>query len=443
MAIYEKPISLDLSAEDKYKHISAKQGDYDSRYLRVTVLSDGTMFKLVDSDAVALRCTHEDNTFDMDIGTVNDDGTVSVKIPKSILSRIGSVDCDVSIAREGCGLISTSSFLLKIEKSSLTGNIDTGDDIKTPSELFAEISANTEARHKHNNIDTLHKISESENGSFLFNGEEIKQTTDTELSENSENAIQNKVVASKFKAVEEDISYLEKSAEELQSDVEQAQTDIGILEEWKSEAEDTLDTLDSKSHTHTFDEEVLNNLGEDDEGKLTYKGSEIKQTVDSELSDESENPVQNKVIKAELDKKIDVNNYLNLRSKFIANDYSEGYIEYNSTEKRLYFIIYDEVITENVICASIDLVYENNIYNVHSLKNYPEFIYGYDSSDTTTIKSAIASVFNRPSYDEAFGYIVGRIDNAARGEIVEALQSFSDSVSGFYLHYYEGGNSNE
>lgn len=417
MAIYEKHISLDLSAEDSCKHISAKQGDYDSRYLRVTVLSDGSLFKIEENDAVALRCTHEDNTFDMDVGTINEDGTVSLKIPKSILSRIGSAECDVSIAREGCGLISTSCFYLSITKSSLTGNIDDGEDIKTPSELFAEMSANTAARHTHNdNLDVLNKITESEDGEFLFNGKAINQTVDidSELSEESEKPVQNKVISKKINNLEDDFSLIKDDCEDLKSRAQM---------------------LEDVSHTHN-NKAVLEKFTEED-GKVLFNGEEIKSPVDSELSSESESPVQNKVIKAELDKKLGSAEYLKEKVMFIE-DWVDGRIAIMN-ESMVGLYVNEGVFDPKNICIGIEILYSGEVYDIFSLIQNTELIRKdtvdtFEYSKPFVFTSLIPDVFTSE-------YLIGIILDATSGSLIGSIGTYDGNVGGFYIHYLEGNDN--
>lgn len=403
MEIYEKHISLDLSAEDSYKHISAKQGDYDSRYIRVTVLSDGNFFKVEESDVVSLRCTHEDGTFDMDVGTVHEDGTVSLKIPKSILNRIGSAECDVSIAREGNGLISTSCFSLSVEKSSLTGNVDDGENIMTPSELFAEMSAAIDAKHKHNgNLEILDKISESEEGSFLFNGKELSAVTDAELSDESENPVQNKVVNAKFSEIAEDIS-----------------------------------RIDEKSHSHN-NKSVIEKFTESD-GKVLFDGKEIKSTVDSELSSESENPLQNKVIKAELDKKLGSAEYLKEKVKFIA-DWIDGRISCIN-DSTVGLLVNEGVFVKKIICTGIDILYSEEVYNIFSLAQNADLV-RFNRVDEFSYSKPF--IFSDLVSDVNTGeYLIGVIMDATQGELIDSINTYDGKIGGFYIHYLEGTDNDE
>lgn len=64
-----------------------------------------------------------------------------------------------------------------------------------------------------------------------------------------------------------------------------------------------LDEALSNAGSSFENEETLKKFTEDGSGNPLYNGNEIgsKVTIDNELSDESENPVQNKIIKAEFD----------------------------------------------------------------------------------------------------------------------------------------------
>ena len=151
MQIFEKEISVDISAESEYKSIDAKQGDYNSRYLRISILSNGEKYSLDENDIVALRCTHDEDIFDMSIGTVNNDGTVSLEVPKTILARSGSALCDISISSGEESLISSSAFLLNIYKSPLTGDVVADDGLLSPSELFVLLKECVYLKHSHLN----------------------------------------------------------------------------------------------------------------------------------------------------------------------------------------------------------------------------------------------------------------------------------------------------
>lgn len=69
-----------------------------------------------------------------------------------------------------------------------------------------------------------------------------------------------------------------------------------------NELKTQYDNAASKTHTHA-NIETLTHLSETEEGELLYNGTPVKTsiTIDHELNDSSENPVQNKVIKKYID----------------------------------------------------------------------------------------------------------------------------------------------
>ena len=72
---------------------------------------------------------------------------------------------------------------------------------------------------------------------------------------------------------------------------------------------DGLLSKEDKARIDSISTEVLSKISESEDGTLLFNGEEIKGggggiTIDTELSEESENPVQNKIITSELNKKI-------------------------------------------------------------------------------------------------------------------------------------------
>lgn len=101
------------------------------------------------------------------------DGVLTYVIPKSV-TNVPIRDAVVAI--QVFGYINDTILKSQIILGKLGGSLPESDvEVDEQNlDIFSEISLNSAARHSHANTDTLNKISEADDGTMLFNGEEIK-----------------------------------------------------------------------------------------------------------------------------------------------------------------------------------------------------------------------------------------------------------------------------
>ena len=126
-----KEITLEVSKPNLFQAITAKQGDYDSRFLKAKFVCEGSEIAIARDSSViinALRMSDgKSNSFD---GEVNEDNTVLVPLHEWILTFEGLVQCDVSIINGDKKLTSTS-FLVNVEKAANADNTSYSEELYT------------------------------------------------------------------------------------------------------------------------------------------------------------------------------------------------------------------------------------------------------------------------------------------------------------------------
>lgn len=157
-----KKISLEVSKPNLIQAIVAKQYDNNSRFLQVTLMHEGKKIEIAPTSTVTINAKRNDGEEKSFAGEANDDGTATVPLTYWMLELEGEVWCDVSVIdTEGRKLTSTK-FDLLVERTSCNSG-DIADD---------------------ENYDVLIKLIADVN----------KVKPDTEMSDTSENPVQNKVI---------------------------------------------------------------------------------------------------------------------------------------------------------------------------------------------------------------------------------------------------------
>lgn len=158
----------------------------------------------------------------------------------------------------------------------------------------------TKDAYNPSNKDTLSLLSKDDSGNLLFNGKSVGSGSssgsstidiDSELSEISENAIQNKVVTQALK-----------------------------------------EYLKSTDAYNPSNKDILALLSKDDSGNLLFNGKSINSgsssgtniSVDSTLSETSENPIQNKAITQALKEYLKTKDAYNPSNKNVLNAFSDN-----------------------------------------------------------------------------------------------------------------------
>jgi hypothetical protein len=127
MAQIIREISVDVARENTFSAIVAKQNDSNSRFLKVTLKNEGEPLEIASSSIATINALREDGTAEAFLGTVNEDGTVTVPLSNWMLALDGTVKCDVTIVDTDSRKLTTTMFTLSVEESAYEGT-DVSDD---------------------------------------------------------------------------------------------------------------------------------------------------------------------------------------------------------------------------------------------------------------------------------------------------------------------------
>lgn len=200
MVVIVTDVKLEVSKPNYIQAIIAKQNDCNSRFLKVTLADQGVLIPIQSTSTVLINAERKDGESKSFYGEVNDDNTATVPLTSWILELDGEVKCDVSVINvEGRKLTSTS-FVVLVEKTC-----NCSDDIVTDPAYDVLINLINEVNEAKENLATIDQNynPESENPqSGKAVAEAIAEIgtgggstqVDSMLSLESENPVQNKVI---------------------------------------------------------------------------------------------------------------------------------------------------------------------------------------------------------------------------------------------------------
>ena len=121
MANVTREITVDVSRLNTFQAIIAKQGDYLSRNLKITLADNGTVIEADTGSIATLNVLRSDKTSNGFIGTVNEDGTVTVPLTAWMLALDGVLKCSLSVVLADQTRLTTTSFVINVEVVEYTG----------------------------------------------------------------------------------------------------------------------------------------------------------------------------------------------------------------------------------------------------------------------------------------------------------------------------------
>lgn len=124
---YIKEITVDLSGEMYFNYITAVQGDENSRFVKITILSGGTTFTPPAGATAVLRCRKPDGTFVFNDAEINNDGTITAELSENMLAAIGNCRCEVTIYDDGSSL-TTVPFIVKVTAGAVDPDVESTDE---------------------------------------------------------------------------------------------------------------------------------------------------------------------------------------------------------------------------------------------------------------------------------------------------------------------------
>lgn len=196
MAMYEKQLTIDISGEGPYKHITAKQGDKKSRFYRITLVDCGKKITLTENAKVDFRCTKPDENYCIIPTRKNDDGTVSFELDEQVLAVVGVVVSEFVITDDNGMILSTTVFYIHVLPSALSAYY-------IPSQSLQIMDRNLDMNgYSIQNIPAPAEKGDAANKKYVDEKfKDVKNLIDDKLDENSTNAIQNAVVAKKVQEI--------------------------------------------------------------------------------------------------------------------------------------------------------------------------------------------------------------------------------------------------
>lgn len=115
-------IQIDLYGEMQYYMASAKQGDRDTRYIRVQLMNNGNEFQIPDDVQLIANIQKPDGKFCYNECT-KENNRVMVQLTNQALAAAGTAYCDIEMrSASGELILSSAAFTIEIERSMRNEN---------------------------------------------------------------------------------------------------------------------------------------------------------------------------------------------------------------------------------------------------------------------------------------------------------------------------------
>ena len=128
MAQIISKISLNVDKPNLIQAIVAKQYDSKSRFLQVTLIHEGEKIEIAPTSTVTINAKRKDGSEKSFAGETNNDGTATVPLTYWMLEIEGEVWCDVSVVDTDGRKLSSTKFILEVEKASYSDSEISQDD---------------------------------------------------------------------------------------------------------------------------------------------------------------------------------------------------------------------------------------------------------------------------------------------------------------------------
>lgn len=178
MAKIIEDITVEVVRPNLFQAVVAKQNDCNSRFLKATFINKGEKIDITPASKVTLNVCRPDGESKSFEGVINDDATVTVPLHSWVLGKEGMVDCDISVIDENDEKLTSTKFLVFVEKATcssedivndpqydvLTDLINTVSNIEKWEEIITETIP--EAETVETVSETTHKDYVEENGGY-------------------------------------------------------------------------------------------------------------------------------------------------------------------------------------------------------------------------------------------------------------------------------------
>ncbi len=133
-------LNLDIELEKESQSVHAKQGDSQSRYVKVTLEKDGKPWKPKEGATAVFRALKPDGKSIFNPASIAKDGTVTVELTEQTLAVPGPVYADICITESGetGDRISTVTFSIDVERAPLGSRIESESEIQALIEMVKQ-----------------------------------------------------------------------------------------------------------------------------------------------------------------------------------------------------------------------------------------------------------------------------------------------------------------
>lgn len=121
-----KEVKVEVLKPNLFQAVVAKQHDCNSRFIKATFMNSNKKIDISHASKVTINARRPDGLSKSFEGVVNEDSTVTVPLHSWILEVDGLVDCDISTITEEGEKLTSTKFLVFVEKASCGD-----DDIST------------------------------------------------------------------------------------------------------------------------------------------------------------------------------------------------------------------------------------------------------------------------------------------------------------------------
>lgn len=161
MAQIIQEIRVEVAKKNTFQALVAKQYDYESRYLKVTLVHDGEKIEIKPTSTALINANRIDGQSKSFLGEANDDGTANVPLNSWMLELDGELHCDISIIDAENRKLTSTSFLILVEKAA-GGDISENPEVDVLVSLIDECTQAAEnanaAAKKVIDLDQTHRL---------------------------------------------------------------------------------------------------------------------------------------------------------------------------------------------------------------------------------------------------------------------------------------------
>ena len=121
-------LKIEVSKPNFIQAIVAKQYDNNSRFLKVTLVNGNEEITVMPTSTVTINAKRKDGESKAFAGEVNNDGTVTVPLTYWMLELDGTVNCDISVVDIEGRKLTTTTFVMSVERASFNGGEISDDE---------------------------------------------------------------------------------------------------------------------------------------------------------------------------------------------------------------------------------------------------------------------------------------------------------------------------